>query len=163
MPRRSRPCRLETARKAGEQCRLGMRGGEGDTHPACGFDDARGDLDQVHPQGGELGCGERLRPGNGIADLEHQPVRAGVQHEADLIGERRSATGAVGRELCFVQFDQVFSLTAPTVETVIEPLGAATRDVGDDVTDVQSLGRRLAAGSDPSFAAPGLGAIAVSQ
>ena len=65
-----------------------MRDGEGDTHPARGFDDARGDLDQAHSQGGELGRGQWFRPGNGIAELEHQPVSAGVQHEADLIGER---------------------------------------------------------------------------
>jgi hypothetical protein len=88
MPGRSRPSRLHTAREAGEQRRPGVRGGERDTHPACGFDDASGDLDQAHPQGGELGGGQRLGPGNGVAELEHQPVGTGVQHESDLIGQR---------------------------------------------------------------------------
>ena len=123
MPRRSRPSRLETTCEAGEQGRLGVRSSEGDTHPARGFDDARGNLDQTHPQGGELRCGKRLRPGNGIADLEHQPVSAGVQHEADLIGERRTATGAIRCKLGFVQLDQVLGLTTRAIQAVVEPLG----------------------------------------
>jgi hypothetical protein len=125
MPRRSRAGGLETAREAGEQRRLGMRGGKGEAHPACGFDDAGGDLDQAYPQGGELGGGKRLRLWNSIADLEHQPVGAGVQHEAHLVGERRTATGAVRGKLGLVQLDQVFSLTASTIQAVVEPLGAA--------------------------------------
>ena len=36
----------------------------------------------------------RLGLGNGVADPEHQPIGTGVQHEADLIGERRAATRA---------------------------------------------------------------------
>ena len=85
----------------------GMRRSEGDPHPACGFDDAGGDLDQAHPQGGEPGNGQRLGPGNGVTEFEHQPMGAGVQHETHLIGERRTATGAVGCKLGLVQFDQV--------------------------------------------------------
>ena len=104
--------------------------------------------------------GERLRLGDGVTHGQHQPVGGGVQHEADLIGEWRAATGAVGGELALVQLDQVFGLTARTIEGVVEPLGAAALEVGDDVADVEPLGAGLDARGDAALAAPGLGAIA---
>jgi hypothetical protein len=39
-----------------------------------------------------------------------------VEDEADLVGERRAATGAIGGELGLVQLDQVLSLSACAVE-----------------------------------------------
>ena len=71
----------ESVRGWQKGCRFGMRGGEGVAHPACGFDDLGGDLDQAHPQGGELGGGKRLRPGDGIAEFEHQPIGAGCEQQ----------------------------------------------------------------------------------
>lgn len=39
-PRWSRQCGSQIAGEAGEEIGLGTRGGEGDAHPTCGFDDA---------------------------------------------------------------------------------------------------------------------------
>ena len=77
--------------------------------------------------------------GDRITHREHQPVGTGVQYEAYLVGERRPATGAVGGQLGLVQLDQVLGLAAGTVQGVVEPLGAATREVGDHVANVQPL------------------------
>jgi hypothetical protein len=65
---------------------------------------------------GELGLGEITRFGNGVADDEHQPVGGDVQDEANLIGERRAARGAVAGELSLVQLDQIFRLAASAME-----------------------------------------------
>ena len=43
----------------------------------------------------ELGSGQFLDFGNGVAHGQHQPISGGVENEADLIGECRTATGAV--------------------------------------------------------------------
>ena len=65
-----------------------MGGGEREAHPADGLCDTGGKLDQTQPQGGELGLGQRLRPGNSVTQLQHEPVGGGMQDKADLIGER---------------------------------------------------------------------------
>ena len=58
---------------------------------AAFVDDARADLEQALPEGGELGPGERHPSRHGIAQGEHQPVGfRGVQDEAELVGERCS-------------------------------------------------------------------------
>jgi hypothetical protein len=54
------------------------------------------------PQGGELGGRERMRPGDGVAHHQQQPVGGGMQHETHLIGECRATTGAVGGKLALV-------------------------------------------------------------
>src|ERR1035437_9515743 len=114
-PRGSWPGRQEAANQTAEQIGFGAGSGEGDAYPRGDFGDARGDLDQAHAQSGELGCGERLRAGDGVTDGQQQPVGGGVQHEPHLVGERRAATGAVGGKLSLVQLDKVLGLTAGTV------------------------------------------------
>lgn len=66
---------------------VGAGGGEGDAHAVSRLADARADLQQPDPQGGELGLGQGVCLGHGVADGEHQPVGGGVQNEAHLIGQ----------------------------------------------------------------------------
>ena len=136
-PRRSRPARRERSGQTPEQVGFGTSGGEGKTHPAGCLDDAGGDLDQAQTQSGELGPRQVARSGNGVADSEHQPIGAGVQDEAHLIGDRRAARRAIGGELRLVQLDQVLGLTARAIEAVVKPFGRAMREIGDDEADVE--------------------------
>ena len=46
------------------------------------------------------------REANAARGLDH-PISGGVENEADLIGERRTATGAIGGELRLMQLDQI--------------------------------------------------------
>src|SRR5680860_130907 len=70
---------------AAEQFGFGTGGGEGQTDARGGFDDAGPELEEVEPEGGELGAGEVMGLGHRIAHREHQPVGGGVEHEADLV------------------------------------------------------------------------------
>jgi hypothetical protein len=44
------------------------------------------------------------------AQVEHQPAGAGMQNKPHLVCERRSPTGAIGRQLRLVLFDEVLGL-----------------------------------------------------
>ena len=71
----------------------------------------------------KLGSGQFPDFGNGVAHGKHQPISGGVENEADLIGERRTAAGAIGGELCLVQLDQILGLAARAIQAVVDPLG----------------------------------------
>ena len=79
-----------------------------------------------------------------------------MQHETHLIGERRTATGAVGGKLALVQLDQVLGLTSRAVETVVEPLGTAACEVGHHVADIETLRGGLDPRGDAPITAPDL-------
>src|SRR5215472_654621 len=83
-----------------------------------------------------------------------------MQHQTHLIGESRTATGAVGGKLALVQLDQVLSLATCAVEAVVEPFGATVRQAGHDVTDVETLRGRLDPRGDASIDSPRLRAVA---
>src|SRR6476646_4514494 len=51
-----------------------------------------------------------------------QPIGGGVENESDLIGERRTATGAIGGKLRLMQLDQIFGLAARAIQAVVDPL-----------------------------------------
>src|SRR6476620_7547240 len=55
-----------------------------------------------------------------------------VENESDLIGERRTATGAIGGKLRLMQLDQIFGLAARAIQAVVDPLGRADIEAGDD-------------------------------
>ena len=82
-----------------------------------------------------------------------QPVGAGVQEEPHLVGERRAATGAIGRKLGLVLLDQVLGLPAGAVVRFINVLGIALLQRGDDVADVDASAQHVVgvagAGLDP--------------
>ena len=96
-PRRSRTERKQRAGQAAEEIGFRTCRGEGETHAARGLDDAGGDFQETKPQRRELGRGQFPGFGNGVAHGQHQPISGGVENEADLIGERRTAAGAIHR------------------------------------------------------------------
>src|SRR5258706_7432251 len=66
----------------------------------------------------------------------------------------------MGAELCIMQFDQVFGLAAGKIQTVVDPLGRADIEAGDDEADVEAELRRLNTGDGSPFAIPRLGLVA---
>src|SRR5207249_11897529 len=56
------------------------------------------------------------------AQVEQQPVGAGVKDEPHLVGQRRSATGSIGCKLRLVLLDQVLGLSAGAVDGLINML-----------------------------------------
>ena len=60
----------------------------------------------------ELGSGQFPGFGNGVAHGQHQPISGRMEHETDLVGERRTAAGAVGGELRLMPLDQILGLAA---------------------------------------------------
>ena len=83
-----------------------------------------------------------------------------MEHETDLVGERRTATGAIGGELRLMQLDQILGLAARAIQAVVDPLGRADIEAGDDETDVEAELRRLNTGDGAPFAIPGLCLVA---
>src|SRR4029077_3239051 len=77
-----------------------------------------------------------------------------------LIGERRTATGAIGGKLCLMQLDQVFGLAARAIQAVVDPIRRADIEAGDDEADVEAELRRLNTGDGASFVIPGLCLVA---
>jgi hypothetical protein len=92
--------------------------------------------------------------------INHQPISGGVENEADLIGERRTATGAVGGELRLMLLDQILGLAARAIQAVVDPLGRADIEAGDDEADVEAAHCRLNTGEGAPFAIPGLVLVA---
>ena len=76
-----------------------------------------------------------------------------------MIGERRTATGAIGGKLRLMQLDQIFGLAACAIQAVVDPLGRADIEAGDDEADVETELRRLNTGDGASFVIPGLGLV----
>src|SRR5438874_7339433 len=96
------------------------------------FDDAGGDLDEAQPQSFELHDAPGRAFGHQPAHRPEEPVGTGVKKEAELVGRRLMAGGAVGGEMVLPRLDVVLRLAARAVEPLIEVLGAATLQVGDD-------------------------------
>jgi len=111
---------------------------------AAVLDDADGDLQQLQAQRVELGPGQRMPLGDGGADPVHEPERGRGQHQADLVGDRGMARGAVGRELRLVQLDQVLRLAPLAVDALVKPFGIAL-ERGYDVAHVDLLAHRVRA------------------
>lgn len=97
----------------------------------------------------------RLRDG-----LGERGTRPGMENEADLIGKRRTAAGAIGGKLCLMQLDQILGLAARAIQAVVDPLGRADIEAGDDEADVEAEHRRLNTADGAPFAIPGLCLVA---
>ncbi len=82
-----------------------------------------------------------------MAKLMQQPVGAGMQEEAELVGLPTVARRAVGLGVELVVLDHVFHPPAGAVDLLVERLGAAAQ-VGDDEADVTALGGSFHAGDD---------------
>src|SRR6476469_4683512 len=71
-----------------------------------------------------------------------------------------NGTGAIGGELRLMQLDQILGLAARAIQAVVDPLGRADIEAGDDETDVEAEHRRLNTGDGASFVIPGLCLVA---
>src|SRR6202166_1418306 len=160
MPSRLRTEWQQRAGQAAEEVGFGTCRGEGEAHAARGLDDTGGDFQEAETQRRELGSGQFPGFWNGVAHGQHQPISGGVENEADLIGERRTAAGAIGGELRLMQLDQILGLAARAIQTVVDPLGRADIEAGDDEADVEAEHRRLNTGDGAPFAIPGLCLVA---
>src|SRR5258705_9643157 len=76
-----------------------------------------------------------------------------------LVGLGRMARSAVGSEMVLPCLDVVLGLTTRAVEPLVEVLGAAAFEAGDDEPGIGSLEPRLDAGDDALDPAPALGGI----
>jgi hypothetical protein len=56
----------------------------------AGLDDPGCDFQETKTQRRELGSGQFLDFGNGVAHGQYQPISCGIEHETDLVGERRT-------------------------------------------------------------------------
>jgi hypothetical protein len=129
-PRRSRTEREQRAGQAAEEVGFGTCCGEGEANAARGLDDPGSDFQETKTQRRELGSGQFPGFGNGVTHGQHQPISGGVENEADLIGERRTAAGAIGGELRLMQLDQILGLAARAIQAVVDPLGRADIEAG---------------------------------
>ena len=160
VPRRSWTSRHQPDGELAEECGIGTSCGEGELDAGGGFSDAGAELEEAHADGGELGGGQDVRRGDGVAQGEDQPVGSGVQDQPHLVGERAAAAGAVGSELRLVQFDQVFGLAAGAVDGFVDLLGRSGLEAGNDEADVEALGGGLDAGTGAALGVPRFGAVA---
>src|SRR5437588_3087239 len=154
MPGGSGSSRHQRVGEAAEQVGLGTSCRKSETDAACGLNDAGSDFQQPQPDGGELGRCQIARLWDGVTNGEDEPIGGGVEDEANLVGERRAATGAVGGKLGLVQLDQVLGLAARAIEAVVDPLGGADAQVGDDIANIEPLLRGFDAGDDAPVAIP---------
>src|SRR5438128_9649181 len=76
-----------------------------------------------------------------------------------LVGLGRVARSAVGGEMVLPCLDVVLGLTARAVEPLVEVLGAAAFEAGDDEPGIGSLEPGFGAGDDALDPAPALGGI----
>src|SRR5258705_13504392 len=60
-----------------------------------------------------------------------------------------------------MQLDQILGLAARAIQAVVDPLGRADIEAGDDEADVEAELGRLNTGDRAPFAIPGLGLVAV--
>ena len=146
--------RGERAGQSPEQIGFRATSSEGEAHATCRLDDSGRDLDQPEPQCRELRLRQIAGLWNGVAHCQHQPVGGCVQHEAHLIGDGGMAGRAIQRQLRLVQFDQVLGLSARAIQTIVDPLGRAVSEIGDDEADVEAERRRLDAGDGAPLAVP---------
>ena len=102
MPRASGRLRDQSVGQAAEQVGVGAGCSEGKTDAGGGLDDTGCDLEKPEPDRVEFGRCQITRLRDGVAHGQNEPIGGGVEDEADLVGERRAATGAIGGELGLV-------------------------------------------------------------
>ncbi len=84
-----------------------------------------------------------------------------MENEPHLVGIGRAARRSIALELRFVQLDEVLRLAARAIQRVVDPLGRAALERGDDEADVETEATRLDARDDAALGgAPAFGGIA---
>src|SRR3954452_22254026 len=110
-----------------------IRAGSGQADPdtLLEFIDTGSDLDQAQADGVELGGAPGRPLGQGRLECPDQPVRRGVQEQAELIGRRPAARSTVGRQMALVGFDGTWSETPAEFHlqpiSVFRPCGGLAR------------------------------------
>ena len=85
------------------------------------LDDAGGDFYEAQAQRVELRGAPMGTLGRGHAQAPHDPIGAGVQKEAQLVGRRFRAGGAVRAKMRLPRLDVVLGLAAAAIDVFIEP------------------------------------------
>ena len=98
------------------------------------FDDAGGDLDEAKAQRVELSDAPHRAFWHRDAKAPHQPVGAGVEKKAQLIGRRQRKGGlragrTIRRQMGFEGFDVVLGLAASAVGVLVKRAGVALGQV----------------------------------
>lgn len=130
--------RLQPERNETEQLGFGAARSQRNADAACRLDDAAGDFQEMQADAGELALAQRMPGGNAIAHVEQQPIGGCVQNEAELVGQRRAATGAIRSGLRLMLLNQVLGLPAGTIDGVVNVLGVTGFQRGDNVADVDA-------------------------
>jgi len=132
---------------------LGIRTGTGkcDVDTGGGLDDAGSDLDQPQADGGEIGGPERGGLRQHLSQSPHQPVGGGVERQPHQVGIGRAARGAVDLHLRLVAFGTVLGLSTGAIERVVDMIGAATLERGDDEADIEAERSGLDARDNPTI------------
>lgn len=100
---------------------------------------------------GTLGCGH--------AQVPHDPVGAGVQKEAQLVGRRFGAGGAVSVKMRLPRLDMVLGLAAAAIDVFIEPARVAFVEIGDDEALIDAIWSGFGSRDDALDAAPAFRAV----
>ena len=97
-------------------------------HPdaAAGLPDADPDLQELEPQGIDLGR-SRFRALEVVAQQPKQAVGRGVEQQPELIGQDAMATRAIGLDLQFKFLDALFYVAPEHVDVVLDKLGVAAQ------------------------------------
>jgi len=109
-------------------------------------DDASGQFHQPQPQRVELRDTPGGAPRHQAAQRPQQPIGAGVQYQAELVGGGAAARSPVGGEMALPRLDVAFGLAAPAVEILVDRARRSGSEVGDDEARVGVLRADLDAG-----------------
>ena len=97
-PRPSRRQRSDTTGQRGEADLVGIGGRQSDLDPGDQLGDTAGHLDQAEADRIELGVAPERVPGSQTAQAQQQPISRRMDQQAELVGRRFCAGGAVGSE-----------------------------------------------------------------
>ena len=143
MPRRSWSGLLQLERKEAEQLGLWAARSKRNPDAARRLHDTPSNLQETQANAGELALPQGMPGRDVITDIQQQPVGGGVQNEAELIGKRRAAAGAVRSGLRFVLLDQILGLPARAIDRRVNVLSIAIFQRGDHISDVESPAKHV--------------------
>jgi len=126
-PRLSGDETRQAVKQHGEDRLTGGAGWQVDLDLGFQFDDAGGEFDQAQPQGVELHDAPDRAFGHDAAHRPQQPIGAGVQEQAELVGFGLVAGGAVGGKVGLPGFDVVLGLTTRAVAPFVQKAGPGPR------------------------------------
>lgn len=104
-----------------------------------GLPDLAGDLEQLGDDGRWLGLRQRgMLQGLG-AQLLMQDVGGGMQQHAHAIGDETGARGAVGSQIGFQMFNEIFRLAAGALDVLVQRTGIESDERSDDEARILAL------------------------